>query len=162
MSVERLRTHWLALTNLVLVLVLIGVVAAPALYALGLPRHADLIHTAYLILCPQRPDHSYFLFGYQTALEHREIAMIGAMLIGGLLYDQVRARVSPLPFWVLTVCCIPISWDILTQMLELRESDWLTRTWTGGLSTLAYVFCLYPIFDRASERHPTAHPAHSH
>lgn len=159
-SVEKLRTHWLLVTNLMLVLLLIGVVAAPALNAAGLPQYADVIHTVYLLLCPQRPEHSYFLFGYQTALEHREIAMIGAMLVAGLIYGQVRERISPLPFWVLVVACLPITWDILTQMLELRESNWFTRTWTGGLSTAAYVFCLYPIFDRAAQPHRTAHPVH--
>ena len=148
-STERVRTLWLFLVNLALVLLLIGAVAAPAAYAAGLPRYADFIHTAYLPLCPQRPSHSYFVFGYQTALEHREIAMLGALLVGGLIYGRVRERASPLPFWVLLVAGLPIGWDVLTQMLELRESDWFTRTWTGALSCLAYVFWLYPRFDRS-------------
>ena len=152
----RLWKHWLLVTNLVLALLLIGVVAAPALNAAGLSQYADLIHTAFLMLCPQRPEHSYFLFGYQTALEHREIAMIGALLVGGMAYGLLRP-LPPLPFWLLLVACIPISWDILSQMLELRESDWFTRTWTGALSCLAYVFCLYPLFDRSPKWHPVSH-----
>jgi uncharacterized membrane protein len=148
-STEQIRTLWLLLVNLALVLLLIGAAAAPAAYAAGLPRYADFIHTAYLPLCPQRPSHSYFVFGYQTALEHREIAMLGALLVGGLVYGRVRERVSPLAFWVLLLAGIPISWDVLSQMLGLRDSDWFTRTWTGALACLAYVFWLYPRLDRS-------------
>lgn len=121
--------------------------AAPALNAAGLPQVAHVIHTAYLLLCPQRPEHSYFVFGYQTALEHHEIAMIGALLVGRLIYSVMRPA-SPLAFWLLVGACTPMGWDVLSQTLELRESDWSTRTWTGGLGSLAYVFRLYPRFDR--------------
>lgn len=160
------RVHWLTLVDLVMAAVLAGAIAAPIIEMAGYPDLADHIHLVYLLLCPQRPEHSYFLFGFQTALEHREIAMLGGMLVGSVLYRWWRFRVRPLPFWVMVIVSIPMLWDVLTQTVGWRESDWFTRTWTGGLSTLAYALWLYPRVDpsmqpRASGAAATARDHHT-
>lgn len=34
-------------------------------------------------------------------------------------------------------------------MFGFRDSDWLTRTWTGGLASLAFALWVYPLLDQA-------------
>jgi uncharacterized membrane protein len=140
-----LGVHWLALTNTLLVLVLVGAVAPVAFAAAGLEDVAAAIHHVYLILCPQRPAHSYFLFGHQLALEHREIAMFAAQIGGGLLYATVRDRPDIcLQSWALFVVSLPMALDIFGEMLGVRESDWFTRTWTGALFNMGFALWFYP------------------
>lgn len=145
---KRHAERWLLLANVALGLALLGAALAPVLRAFGYHDAARAIHTLDLILCPQRPDHSYFLLGYQTALEHREIAMLAALLVGGIAYGLTRPRGRRVGFSLVALSVVPMLWDVLTQMWELRDSDWQTRTWTAALFSLAYVFWLYPVVDR--------------
>jgi uncharacterized membrane protein len=139
------RNHWLALSNIVVGLVLAGAVAAPILEYAGYSAAAQSLHHLYLALCPQRPGHSFFLFSYQLALEEREIAMFTAQLVGGLLYAYHRARRRVrLHSAVFLITALPFAWDIVTQTVDLRSSDWYTRSWTGALFMLAFVFWCYP------------------
>ena len=148
-AVRWIAAHWLFAANATFVAILAGAAVAPALRALGHDEAARAIHTLYLLLCPQRPEHSYVLFGYQTALEHREIAMLGALILGGMAFGLARPRAPRLGFPVVVLAAVPMLWDVATQTLELRDSDWLTRTWTAALFCLAYVFWLYPPLDGA-------------
>ncbi len=126
---------------------LLGAFTAPVAEALGLSDLAHALHVAYLLLCPQRPEHSYWLFGAQTALEQREIAMFGAQFVAGLWYASRRADAQRLPAWLFGLLSVPMLIDIVSQSLGVRDSDWLTRTWTGGLFSLAYTLWLYPYID---------------
>lgn len=139
--------HWLALVNIALSLALIGAVLAPALHALGLDAAAGAIHTLYLLLCPQRPEHSYFLFGYQLAFEHREIAMLASLLVAGLAFRTFGDRPRRIGLPLVLLSSLPLVLDVFSQTLELRESDWFTRTWTAALFCAVYVFWLYPGLD---------------
>lgn len=140
--------HWLLLANAAAALILVGALAAPLLAVAGLDTAAGAIHTLYLLLCPQRPAHSYFLLGHQLALEHREIAMFGAQLGGGLLFGLLRGRWrGRLGVWSLLLFSLPMAWDGFSQMFGLRASDWQTRTWTGALFALAFVFWFYPLLE---------------
>lgn len=143
-----LTSRWLLIVDGGVALVLLGAVLAPLMSAAGLPNLSEAVHTAYLLLCPQRPDHSFFLLGQQLALEHREIGMLAGLLVGSATYRVRRFRDSPLPFWLLLAAGVPVLWDVLSQMAGLRVSDWPTRTWTGGLFTFTYVLWLYPAVDR--------------
>lgn len=142
--------HWLAATNTLIGVVLLGAFAAPLLAATGLADAAQQVHTWYLVLCPQRPEHSYFVLGQQTALEQREIAIFAAQLVAGLMYAHPawRAR-SQLGFWWLVVLSLPMAMDVLSQMLGWRDSDWFARSWTGALFGLASVLWIYPYVDEA-------------
>jgi len=55
--------HWLLLANSLAAYILLGAVAAPLLSLAGLSASSQAIYAAYRWLCPQRPTHSYFLFG---------------------------------------------------------------------------------------------------
>lgn len=141
--------HWLLLANLSCGLVLGGALGVAYLRSIGATWLSEPLSTAYLLLCPQRPDHSYFPFGFQMALEQREVAMFGAQLLGGLVFGLVGGRLPPLDWPLVILLALPLVVDVLTQMVGLRDSDWLTRTWTGGLFNLAFVFWAYPVVDRA-------------
>ena len=151
--------RWLLLANLAVGLTLAGAVLAPALDALGLGAAADAIRTTYLLLCGQRPAHSYFPFGYQMALEQRLVAMFAAQLVGGLAYAAWRSRVAPLGPVAFALLTLPIAWDGMSQLLGLRESEWLTRTWTGGFFSLALVAFAYPRVDRLLRPRGPEHPS---
>ena len=151
-AVRALRRHWLLLFNLAAGLTLLGALAAPVLDALELSAPAAAIRTAYLLLCPQRAAHSYFLFGHQLALEQRPLAMVAAQLLGGLAYAVARPRLAPLGWLPFVALSLPMAWDVLSQTVGLRTSDWLARTWTGALFNLAFVAWFYPRMDRASGR----------
>ena len=140
--------HWLLVTNGAAGLLLVGAILPPVLDTLGLDAAAATIRAAYQVICAQRPSHSFFLFGYQLALEQRMLAIDAAQLVGGLLYAGRRGRVAPLGWGPLAVLTLPIAWDGFSQMLGLRDSDWLTRSWTGGLFALASVAATYPRVDR--------------
>ena len=148
--------HWLAATNLLIGVVLLGAFATPLLAATGAADAAQQLHTWYLVLCPQRPEHSYFVLGQKTALEHREIAIFTAQLAAGLLYalPTWRAR-SQLGFWSLVVLSLPMAVDVLSQMLGWRDSDWFARSWTGALFGVGSVFWIYPYVDEALGLAPT-------
>ncbi len=142
--------NWLLFANAACALVLLGSIAPPFLLEADLRSAADAIHTLFLLLCPQRPEHSYFLFGHKLAMEQRILAMFGAQLIGGLAFGAVRGRVSSGLDWRLfTLASLPVAWDILSQSFGFRVSDWPTRTWTGVLFSLALVGWLYPLLNRA-------------
>jgi len=72
--------------------------------------------------------------------------------LGGLLYwrlrRQARFALSSIAFLLASV---PFIWDVLSQMLALRTSDWFTRSWTSALFTLACVFWCYPRLERNVE-----------
>jgi uncharacterized membrane protein len=139
--------RWLLLVNLGCALLLAGAVGVAYLRSVGAGWLSEPLATAYLLLCPQRPDHSYFPFGYQMALEHREVAMLGAQLLGGLGFGLIGGRLRGLDWSLVVLLSMPMLGDVLSQMVGLRESNWLIRTWTGGLFTLAFVLWLYPIVD---------------
>jgi uncharacterized membrane protein len=154
------RRRWLLLVNVATALTLIGALAAPVLAILGHASEAAAIHRLYLWLCPQRPEHSFFLMGQQLALEEREMAMFGVQLIAGLFFG---ARRDPEPLrwrldwrWLL-VASVPMAWDGLSQQFGLRVSDWPTRVWTGAVFSAAFVFWFYPFFDVALRRSPHHH-----
>jgi len=119
----------------------------------GYVSAADTLHQLYLWLCPQRPSHSYFLLGHQLVLEEREMAMFAAQLLGGLVYGQLRRRVLfELGSIAFVVSGVPMLWDVLSQMLGMRSSDSFTRSWTGALFLVAFVFWCYPRLDRDARR----------
>ena len=142
--------HWLWLLNAATALTLAGALVAPLLSAAGFAAAASAIHGVYLLLCPQRPTHSYFLLGYQLALEHREIAMFAAQLALGLAIAVPRARSSwRIGFLAFVLLSLPMTWDVGSQLLGLRDSDWLTRSWTGLLFNAAFVLWFYPQLDQS-------------
>ena len=140
--------HWLLLANASTALILTGAVSAPLLVFVGLGGASEAFHAGYLLLCPQRPTHSYYLLGQLLALEQRELAMFAAQPGGGLIYARIRGRWGGrLGVWSVLLLSLPMAWDGLTQAFALRDSDWQTRAWTGALFDVAFVFWFYPLLE---------------
>lgn len=123
------------------------------LWALGVVSPSDNIFARQLILGAVET-------GYKLALCQRDMAMYGALFVGGLLFGLVRKRLRPLSMLAYVLCLAPIAIDGGTQLVGLRESNPVLRLFTGGLLGLATVWMLYPrletafaeIRERAAER----------
>jgi uncharacterized membrane protein len=147
--------HWLAVLNLIAAGTVVGALATPVLREAGLADPAAVVERAYRWICPQRPDHSFFLLGHQVPLEQRMLAMAAAQFVGGLLYAKARGHLPPLDWRLLVVGFLPATLDVVSQMLGWRESTGLLRTFTGWLFSLALVLWAYPLIDRALARGPS-------
>jgi uncharacterized membrane protein len=91
--------------------------------------------------------------GYKVALCQRDVAIYGSVLLAGLIYGIVRKRrtVRPLSLKVYVLFLIPIAIDGLSQMVGLRESDWVLRTITGMIFGIGSVWLAYPYVEDAME-----------
>jgi uncharacterized membrane protein len=98
--------------------------------------------------------------GYKVALCERDIAIYGAVLLGGLLYALVRARAPRLGFAAFAVISVmPIAIDGFSQLLSqppfnllpYRESTWYLRTLTGALFGLGLAWLAYPSIDESMQ-----------
>ena len=76
-------------------------------------------------------------------------AIYTGILVAGMAYALFRRRARPLPWWVFLLLTLPITIDGGTQLIGLRESDWLLRTATGALFGMAAVWLLYPYIQEA-------------
>lgn len=93
------------------------------------------------------------LLGYKVALCQRDVAIYGSILLAGLIYGVVRKRrtVRPLSLKIYALFLIPIAVDGLSQMVGLRESDWVLRTVTGMIFGMASVWLAYPYVEEAMQ-----------
>lgn len=89
--------------------------------------------------------------GWKVALCERDVAIYGALILGGLLFALLRNRLPPLAFKIYLLFLIPIAVDGLTQLVGLRTSNWALRTLTGALFGLATVWLAYPYIQRSMQ-----------
>jgi uncharacterized membrane protein len=87
--------------------------------------------------------------GWKMALCQRDLAMYGALFLGGILFGLLRTRVRPLSLVGYLLCLVPMFIDGGTQLIGLRESIPVLRVFTGGLLGLATVWMLYPRLENA-------------
>ncbi len=139
-----LADHWLFALNSLNGIILLGTFLSPLLMVLGLTGLGSMVFVPYRALCLQRPDHSFFIFGYQMAMEQRMVAIYGALFAAGMVYAQLGARWHPLPLWAYMLLSLPMAADVITQSLGLRASTWYWRILTGGIFGVATVAFLYP------------------
>lgn len=142
--------RWLLAFNVLNGVIFAGSLLPPLLMVLGLPELAQLTFFPYRALCLQRADHSFFIFGYQMAMEQRMVAIYGALFATGLIYGwRWRDRVRPLRLWAYALISLPMAVDVLTQMAGFRISNWLWRLLTGAIFGIGTVGFLYPRLDEA-------------
>ena len=185
---ERARGRWLAVANLA-VAAFVGLpLLAPMLLAYGFAGPANAIYGAYQLVCHQWAFRSYFLFGaqptyafgdlallvcaehahgylgspelgYKVAFCERDVAIYAAVLLAGLAYGRLRARVRPLGLVPYAALILPMAVDGFTQLFGWRESSVELRTLTGALFGLASVWLVYPRVDAAlAAPDPAARP----
>lgn len=90
---------------------------------------SDIGYFGFSIVCHQKPDRSFFIQGEQLPVCHRCLGIYLGALYGVLGF--VFYRSMPLKYFLLAL--LPMALDGGTQLLGLRESDYITRLITGGL-----------------------------
>lgn len=137
------------LITVTLVNLAIGVLAAITPY-LGVWFGAavtDPIYSAYSLICPQRPSHTFFLEGRPMAFEQRDLSMHIGFGMVGLLYLRLAWLRKPLPTWALLAGVAPLLIDVAISTVELRPSTATSRLWTGALASAVIVWWSYPRFE---------------
>jgi uncharacterized membrane protein len=89
--------------------------------------------------------------GWKVALCQRDVAIYSGVLLAGLSYALVRRRTRPLPLKVFALLVLPMAIDGGTQLIGLRESNWLLRTITGMLFGMAAIYLAYPYVQEAMD-----------
>lgn len=136
--------HWLFFLNLINGLIFAGAFAVPLLYNLGQGWLAGPLFVSYRLLCVQNPDHSYFIFGYQMAMDQRMTAIFGAIFASGIAFALSGTNSRPLSWRVYMLLLVPLAVDGFTQLFGFRHSNWELRTITGILFGFANVWLAYP------------------
>ncbi len=190
-----LSKHWLALANLWWGAYIALAFLAPVLAHYGYAQGATWVYRFYQPFCHQQPVRSWFLFGaqshytveselippelqkdrdfygnatlgYKVAFCERDVAIYGAMALGGLAYALARrfTKIPPLPLWAYVAFAIaPMGLDggyqLLTQILALikpgtflpHETTPLLRSLTGALFGLGSIAVAYPYLNEFFE-----------
>lgn len=140
--------HWLGLLNIANGLILLGTFLVPLLHRLGQAWIATPLFISYRVLCVQNPDHSYFIFGYQMAMDQRMVAIFGSIFAAGVVFGFLGRNVRPLSWRLYLLFLVPIALDGFTQLFGWRHSNWQLRTVTGILFGVANVWLAYPQLQR--------------
>lgn len=96
--------------------------------------------------------------GYKLAICERDIAIYGALVLGGVLYGRksIKRRVRPCPLWLYGLLGLaPIAIDGFSQLLSyppfdllpIRETSPALRIITGGLFGLMTAWLVMPYLD---------------
>ena len=96
--------------------------------------------------------------GYKTAICERDVGIYGGLLLGLVsfaLIDKMLSRQGKrfpkMPFWVYGLTVVPIAVDGLSQLVGLRESNYMLRLVTGGLFGLSSAWLFAPYIQSAME-----------
>ena len=115
----------------------------PALQAAGMPVGGNLLAERRFV---GNAD-----IGYKVALCERDLAIYGYVFLGGIVYSFIRRRLKPLSFKLYILFVIPMAIDGVTQLVGLRESDWLLRGITGAMFGIGSIWLAYPYVDEAMQ-----------
>ena len=151
-TVRWVLRHWLLLANLSNAATVAGAVLSPFLMAQGWASLGRTLFASYSLICAQNPAHSYFLFGYQMAIDQRMLAIYVAATLAGLAYGPLRPRLPVLSWRWYLVLIAPMAVDGFTQLFGWRHSNGELRSATGSLFGIASVWWLYPFLERELAR----------
>lgn len=149
--------HWVAAATVWALVTVGGALLTPWLASLGFETAAQILYWAYRPLCPQRPDHSFFVAGHKMAFEQRETAMFIAGALAGPVYVLLKRTSARVPGWLLFVAVSPMLVDVVTQSVSIREGTWFWRSLTGALAVLFFALWAYPKLDADLARPMTIH-----
>lgn len=136
--------HWTTTVSLWALLTVAGAVLTPWLASRGFGTAAQLLYWAYRPLCPQRPDHSFFVAGYKMAFEQRETAMFLAGAAAGPLHALLRPMRFRCSGRLVLLALVPMLVDVATQSVGLRDGDAFWRVVTGAIAVVPFVLWSYP------------------
>ena len=120
------------------VLSVVVIFLAPYLMYTGHTFFSNQLYHAFSSLCHQRPERSFFMWGYPLAVCARCTFLYVGMLVGMILYPLWFGREIPLK--VVLVFAAPVVVDGFSQLF-FRESSNEIRALTGFL--LGVVIPLY-------------------
>lgn len=146
-------THWLAVF-ICYGATVIGLAAlAPLLRGTGHQTAASLIYIPYRLICHQRDDRSFHLYGEQMAFCERDAAIVSTAVLVGLAFGIVRrtTTLAPIPFGVVVLFALPMAIDGGTQLLGLRESTPGLRLLTGALFSIGAGWFVLPYLEAGFE-----------
>ena len=164
--------HWLLIIN-GLVLLYVGMPwLVPLARVAGHHQLADLIFLLYSRLCHQKPEQSFFLYGYQVAFCERDTAMYTSLFVGGLGFGLLRDWIKPISIRSGLLLLVPMLIDGGTQLIddlvgnpilrgtydEIGSFNFWMRMITGVLFAVAVLLAVYPRFER-DLRQPNLIPA---
>jgi uncharacterized membrane protein len=96
--------------------------------------------------------------GYKAAVCERDLGIYGGLLFGLLSFAALdRAlrrqgkRFPRMPFWLYALTVIPIAVDGLSQLVGLRESNYILRLVTGTLFGVSSAWLFAPYVQAAME-----------
>lgn len=148
-----LTRHWLALANGALVLIAGIAVLAPYLQHARHPLLSLICYKAFRLLCHQKAERCFIVFGHPMAVCSRCFAVYSSFLLIGLAFASwqmlTKRRWEEIPLWVLGVLAMPMVIDGLTQLAGLRESTQVLRTITGTFVGAGVGLFVYPFLARA-------------
>lgn len=155
-TLENIRAHWLFILNGTVVAFASVALLAPIGYALGFSGPASAIFSAYHFVCAQTPSHSFFIFGYQTCLCSRCLAIYCSLLLAGVALAFVRKQrlVRGIPWYVWVLAMAPMALDGFSQLFGVRESNLVLRLFTGSVFGVATAWFLLPQLERAASLDP--------
>jgi uncharacterized membrane protein len=156
-----LRQHWLAVVNVTLGAFIGVAVLVPVAYAFGLTGPASAIFHAYRFACDELPSHSFHIFGYQTCLCARCLAIYTSMLLTGIFLAVARNRRTfrGINWWMWLVAMVPMALDGGTQFFGWRESNVWLRLLTGAIFGVATAWFTLPHIDEAARDELAVAPA---
>lgn len=141
--------RWALILSLGSALLVFGAYLTPILMRLGSTDVGQALFAAYSYVCAQTPEHSYFLWGYQAAIDQRLTALYSAATLAGFVYYWRGARDRPIGWRLYLLFILPLILDGFTQLFGWRQSTWELRTLTGALFGGATVWLLFPRLGRA-------------
>lgn len=163
---------------MVLVLLLLGPIFVAPFIAQGMPGLFNSLQDVYAPACHQLANRSlcYFadgsigdcvqdsidgigrqrivhtdgdVLGYKFPVCARDVAIYGAMILGGLVFPFVRKvddKIAP-PLIYFIIALVPIALDGGTQLIGIRESTNDLRLITGFIAGIVVPFYLIPILN---------------
>lgn len=143
-AIYHLARRWLWLFNGVSGILVVLPVLAPYLAAHGHGEAASWIYRAFHLVCNQRPDRSFYLFGQKLAYCERCTAIYGGLLLLGLIFALLHRRLHPASLRTAIYLSIPMAIDGFTQLFGWRESNWGLRVATGALFAVALAWLVLP------------------
>jgi uncharacterized membrane protein len=139
-------THWLAVFAGYGATVVGLASLAPLLKGAGYETASRFIYLPYQLICHQRAERSFHLHGEQMAFCERDVAIVTAAVLTGILFSIIRRRVTfpQIGFMVVVLFALPMAIDGGTQLVGLRESTPELRVLTGSLFSFGVGWFVLP------------------
>jgi uncharacterized membrane protein len=146
--------YWAHMVTIILGVLVLCAISIPFLSYLGLDSVAKPLFYSLHWVCAQIPSHSFYIFGHQLGLCARNFSIYTSMFIGCLIFVLTKKRMCAIPWWLWILMMLPMGLDGTTQMIGLRESDWILRVVTGTLFGVGNVWFALPMMQKSLTETP--------